>query len=52
VEGAWMHGRMKSPGLGVVADRERMGWSVRFGEAGAACEPMIGQPTWLGRRAA
>jgi hypothetical protein len=51
VNGVWMHGRLKSPGIGVVADRERMGWSIQFGDAGVRVEPMIGHPTWL-RRAA
>jgi hypothetical protein len=47
VASAWMHGRLRGPRLGVSADRERVGWSARFTDAGLELEPMIGQPAWL-----
>ena len=48
VDEAWLHGKLRSPGVGTVADRERMGWSARMlADEGLVLEPMIGQPEWV-----
>ena len=49
----WLHGRLKSPGVGPVADREKMSWCGDFDDDGALqVTAMIGHPRWLAPRAA
>lgn len=50
VEAVWLHGKLRSPGVGTVADREKMGWSGVVSEQGLELAPMIGQPAWLAPR--